>query len=233
MKYAGAGAVQAVAPASSQSHLVFVTGGTGYVGRTLIAQLAGRGHRVRALARPASAGALPPEVTTGIGDALNAASYAAAIAPADTLVHLVGTPHPNPSKAREFREVDLASIREAAGAARGSGVRHIVYLSVAQPAPVMRAYVDARRKGEACVRSTGIAAPILQPWYIFGPGHRWPALLKPLYALFELVPATRATARRLGLVTLEQMVCTLVRAVEHPPTSVRVVDVANIRACGA
>jgi len=176
MKYAGAGAVQAVAPASSQSHVVFVTGGTGY---------------------------------------------------------LVGTPHPNPSKAREFREVDLASIREAARAAHGSGVRHFVYMSVAQPAPVMRAYVDARREGEACVRSTGIAATILRPWYILGPGHRWPALLAPLYALFELVPAMRATARRLGLVTLEQIVCTLVHAVEHPPTSVRVVDVANIQACGA
>ena len=216
-----------------QSHVVFVTGGTGYVGRALISRLADRGHRVRALARPASAGALPPLATPVLGDALDAASYAAAIAPADTLVHLVGTPHPNPSKAHEFRIVDLASIREAARAAQESGVRHIVYVSVAQPAPVMRAYVDARREGEACVRGSGIAATIVRPWYILGPGHRWPALLKPLYALFELVPATRATAQRLGLVTLEQMVCTLAHAVEHPPTSLRVIDVAHIRACGA
>jgi len=213
--------------------VVFVTGGTGYVGRVLISQLANRGHRVRALARPASAHVLPPIATSVIGDALDGASYAAEIAPADTLVHLVGTPHPDPSKARQFRTVDLVSIREAARVALASGVHHIVYVSVAQPAPVMRAYVDARREGEACVRATGIAATILRPWYILGPGHRWPALLKPLYALFELVPMTRATAQRLGLVTLEQMVCTLVHAIEHPPTSVRVVDVPHIRTCGA
>lgn len=52
---------------------------------------------------------------------------------------------------------------------RDHGVRHIVYVSVAQPAPVMRAYVDARREGEACVRDTGIAATIVRPWYILGP----------------------------------------------------------------
>ncbi len=40
---------------------------------------------------------------------------------------------------------------------------------------------------------------------------------------------TRETARRLGLVTLAQMVDALVWAVEHPPEGVRIVDVPAIR----
>jgi uncharacterized protein YbjT (DUF2867 family) len=208
---------------------VFVTGGTGYMGARLAAQLVARGHRVRALTRAASAGRLPAGVEPVIGDALDGATYAAAIAPADTFVHLVGTPHPNPSKAREFERVDLASARAAVIAASAAGVGHFVYVSVAQPAPVMRAYIAARAAAEAHLRASGLNATILRPWYVLGPGHRWPYLLKPLYWLAERLPRTRDGARRLGLVTIDQMVAALVYAVENPTSGIRVVDVLAIR----
>ena len=92
---------------------VFVTGGTGYLGQPLIRALIQRGHAVRALARPASQQRLPPAATAVIGDALDAATFAHAVAPADTFVHLVGTPHPSPAKAEQFRAVDRVSIKAA------------------------------------------------------------------------------------------------------------------------
>src|SRR4030081_2338986 len=116
-----------IVPANNSSRSVFITGGSGYVGAPLIARLLSRGHAVRALARPASKQRIPSGATVIIGDALDASTYAAKIAPADTLVHLVGTPNPNPRKAREFREVDLVSIHEAVAAARRAGISHIVY----------------------------------------------------------------------------------------------------------
>jgi uncharacterized protein YbjT (DUF2867 family) len=125
--------------------------------------------------------------------------------------------------------VDLASIRATMAAVRGTSVRHLVYLSVAQPAPVMRAYIAARREGEALVRAGEISATFVRPWYVLGPGHRWPAALIPLYALLERLPGTRAGALRLGLVTLPQLVAALVDAVEHPPAGIRVMDVPAIR----
>jgi uncharacterized protein YbjT (DUF2867 family) len=48
---------------------VFVTGGTGYIGRRVIAALVERGHRVRALVRPASRLRLPQGCTSVVGDA--------------------------------------------------------------------------------------------------------------------------------------------------------------------
>jgi uncharacterized protein YbjT (DUF2867 family) len=75
-------------------------------------------------------------------------------------------------KAAEFERVDLASIRATTAAAALAGARHLVYVSVAHPAPVMRAYIAARTRGEALVRECGVPAMILRPWYVLGPGHR-------------------------------------------------------------
>jgi hypothetical protein len=56
-------------------------------------------------------------------------------------------------------------------------------------------------------------------------------LLVPLYAIARLVPSKRESARRLGLVTLPQMVGALVRAVENPPPAgqIRIVEVPDIK----
>lgn len=208
---------------------MFVTGGTGYLGRRLIPRLLARGHRVRALARPGSQERLPGGCDIRLGNALDATTFAAAVAPADTFVQLVGTPHPSPRKAKEFVAVDLASIRASAPAARQAGVRHFVYVSVAHPAPVMKAYIAVRAEGEALLAAAGVPATILRPWYVLGPGHRWAAALAPLYWMALRVPSSRDTARRLGLVSLAQMVAALVYAVEHPSDGTRVVEVPDIR----
>jgi uncharacterized protein YbjT (DUF2867 family) len=210
---------------------VVITGGTGYIGRRVTARLLTRGHRVRALARASSAGRVPAGATPIAGDALDADSVASAVRAGDTLVHLVGTPHPSPAKAAEFARVDLPSIRASVTAATRAGAAHIVYVSVAQPAPVMRAYLAVRAEGEQTIRDAGLTATVLRPWYVLGPGHRWPLLLIPLYAVASFVPAWRDGARRLGLVSLNQMVNALVRAVENPPPArtVRIVDVPAIR----
>jgi uncharacterized protein YbjT (DUF2867 family) len=210
---------------------VLVTGGTGYIGVRLADALITRGHRVRVLARPESARRVAAGATAVTGDVLDEDSVARALRPGDTVVHLVGTPHPNPSKAEEFRRVDLASIRAVASAGKTVGIAHLLFVSVAQPAPVMHAYLAARAEGEDAIRSSGLTATVLRPWYVLGPGHWWPVLLQPLYWLAALVPAWREGARRLGLVTLGQMVAALVHAVEHPPQhgGVRIVDVPGIR----
>lgn len=212
---------------------VFVTGATGYVGRALIPALLARGHRVRALCRAASAARVPPGAEVIVGDALVASSFAPAVAPADTLVHLVGTPHPSPAKAASFRAIDLVSAHAALDAALESGVRHFVYVSVAQPAPVMRAYIEVRQAVEARIRASGMAATIVRPWYVLGPGHRWPYVLLPVYAVLARVPATRDSAQRLGLVTLAQMVAALVASIERGPDGERVLNVPDIRAARA
>lgn len=209
---------------------VFLTGGTGYLGQALIPALVARGHRVRALVRAGSVSRLAAGAEAVVGHALDGASFVSAVRPADVFVQLVGVAHPSPAKARAFREIDLVSVRESVMAARRAGAAHFVYLSVARPAPVMRVYQDVRAQGEAMVLAAGLPATFLRPWYVLGPGHRWPYLLVPLYWLAERLSVTRAGARRLGLVTREEMVAALVEAVEmEPPREARIVEVPEIR----
>jgi NAD(P)-dependent dehydrogenase (short-subunit alcohol dehydrogenase family) len=174
---------------------VFVTGGTGYIGRRLSAALLQRGHRVRVLTRPASAGRVPDGARAVMGDALDAGSFLADLGPDDTLVHLVGTPHPSPAKAAEFRRVDLPSIEASVTAASAAGVAHLVYVSVAHPAPVMAAYIAVRSAGEAAIARARLTATVLRPWYVLGPGHWWPVVLLPIYGIFRLASAANPQIR--------------------------------------
>ena len=212
---------------------VFITGGTGYLGRALVGELLRRGHEVRALVRRGSEGRLPAGCESVAGDPLDGASFAGAVKPSDTFVQLVGVPRPSPAKARQFREIDLVSGQASVSAARAAGVEHFVYVSVAQPAPVMKAYQEVRAEVESLLRESGMRATVLRPWYVLGPGHRWLYLLLPFYWVTERLPQTRETARRLGFVTHAQMVAALVRAVEDPAADFRVVTVPQIKMMNA
>lgn len=208
---------------------VFITGATGYIGSRLIPRLLARGHTVRALTRKGSERKLPVGCDVVFGNALEKDSFAAQVQPSDTFVQLVGVAHPSPSKGEQFRAIDLVSVRASVAAAAAANIQHFVYVSVAHPAPAMKDYIAVRSEGESLLRASGMNATILRPWYVLGPDHRWPYLLVPAYWVCELLPPTRKGARRLGLVTLEQMLSALVGAVENPAREIQILEVPDIR----
>jgi uncharacterized protein YbjT (DUF2867 family) len=211
---------------------VFMAGASGFMGRRLATELLSRGHTVRAMVRPGSEGRAAAGCEVVVADPFVPASYAGRVDGCDTFVQLVGVAHPSPAKAAQFRTVDLASAVASLKAARQAGVAHFIYVSVAQPAPVMRSYIAARAEAEAAICGSGLNATVLRPWYVLGPGRRWPVLLLPMYWLFGAIPGTRDSARRLGLVTHRQMIAALAQAVERPAAGVRIVEVPEIRAGG-
>jgi uncharacterized protein YbjT (DUF2867 family) len=206
---------------------VFISGVSGYLGHALVPLLNRRGFEVRAVVRAGSR--VPPGCNALVGDALRTESFAGHVKGCKTLVHLTGARHPAPWKGAEFEAVDRVSLEASLRAAIDGSVRHFVYVSVAHPAPVMKDYIRVRRRCEEAIRRTGIAATILRPWYVLGPGHRWPVMLSPVYWAMERIPFTREGALRLGLVTLDQMALALDRSIAELPLGNRVVDVAGIR----
>ena len=116
----------------------FITGATGYIGSRLIPEL-------RALVRPGSKANARGECAVTVGDVLNSRTFAMEVPPADTFIHLAGVPRPAPWKGDVFRAFDLPSVQASLAAAQQANVAHFIYISVAQPAPVMKAYVPVSR----------------------------------------------------------------------------------------
>jgi uncharacterized protein YbjT (DUF2867 family) len=210
---------------------VFITGGTGYMGRRLIALLLEKNYAVKALVRDGSENKLPKGCSYVIGNPFNASTFSNDIPRDATFVQLLGVSHPKPSKKEQFRTIDLASAKASAGAAKQAGVRHFVYVSVAQtPTTIMKDYQQCRAEGETAIHSTQIPATFIRPWYVVGPGHYWPLLFQPLFTILEWIPSTSQKAKALRLVTLKQMQRTLLYAIENmPATGVSIIEIDSIR----
>lgn len=211
-------------------HNVFVTGGSGYVGSSVIPLLITHGHKVCTLVRSQSLSKVSPGCEVILGNVLDNKTYENKIFHSDTLLHLVGVSHPNPFKKNLFTMVDIKSVEQTLEAAIFQSIEHFVYLSVAHPAPVMKSYIETRKKCESLIYQSGLSATIIRPWYVLGPNHSWPYLLIPFYKIFQNIRTTKETANRLGLITLAQLTKTIIQVIENPLINiVRIIEVPEIR----
>jgi nucleoside-diphosphate-sugar epimerase len=209
---------------------VFITGGTGYIGKRLIKQLSKRGHSVIALVRKGSENKVSSGAKAIVGNPFDAGSFRQFIPKGSVFVQLLGVSHPSPKKARQFKEIDLVSVKASADAAAGAGVSKFVYMSVAMvPSKLMKAYQAVRKEGEAYCKNKQLNCTFIRPWYVVGPGHYWPVVLLPFYGVAELVPSWRKKARAMGLVTIRQMLRALINVVEADPLPLRIMEINDIR----
>jgi uncharacterized protein YbjT (DUF2867 family) len=209
---------------------IFITGGTGYMGKRLIKVLVSKGYDVTALVRKGSEAKLPKGVRAIVANPFDAASFQQWIPKGAVYVQLLGVAHPSPRKKEMFRQIDLPSVKASADAAVAANVSHFVYLSVAMmPTRIMEDFQEVRREGEAYLLTKGFPCTFVRPWYVLGPGHLWPVLLLPFYGFAELVPAWRQKTRAFAFVTIKQITGVLVKAVGATPPRKRIVEIRQIR----
>ena len=153
--------------------LVTVFGGSGFVGRHVVAALAKRGYRVRvAVRRPDLAGHLQPLGNAGQIQAVQANlrfrdSIDRAVAGADHVINLVGILYE--SGAQTFNAVQEFGARAVAEAARdvGAGLTHVSAIGADKTS--MADYSKTKAGAEAAVLATMPSAVILRPSIVFGP----------------------------------------------------------------
>jgi uncharacterized protein YbjT (DUF2867 family) len=93
----------------------------------------------------------------------------------------------------------------------------------------MKKYIKVRKECEEFISVSGLNSDIFRPWYVLGPGHRWPYALIPFYKLMEKIPSIAESAKRLGLVTIRQLLNKLIYIIEHPGQGIRIIEVPEIR----
>src|SRR5437660_2511800 len=113
---------------------VAVTGATGFIGHHLTADLVGRGVSVRAIVRPRSPSAVPPNVAL-VRVPLETAALSPAFAGVDAVVHLAGVV--SAVDAETYAAVNAEGTRAVAVAAEAAGAHlvHVSSLAAAGPAP--------------------------------------------------------------------------------------------------
>ena len=85
-----------------------------------------------------------------------------------------------------------------------------------------------RTRREELIRTSGLPATILRPWYVLGQDSTGRISLKPCYWMAPQIPASRAEAIRLGLLTLTKMISALAASVALPADGIRIVEVSEI-----
>jgi len=208
---------------------VVIAGSTGFIGRALVAALVARGVHVTSIMRPGTESRLPAGAECLTSDPLNRATFLDAIRGFDAFVQLIGVPSPNPSMAEEFRRIDGSAGREGARACTEAGIPHYVYLSIPPDVPIMKSYVAVRAEVEALIASLGLTATVVRPFYVLGPGRRWPYFVMPLLWIGSVIPGLSRHVRTMAFNTREQVVDTIVHAIEHPPTGIDVWGVQRMK----
>jgi nucleoside-diphosphate-sugar epimerase len=166
---------------------VLVTGATGFIGRPLVASLAGAGYHVVAAARQKSAPPLPPGVSVAtLSDLAAPVAWETLLDGIDVVIHLAGIAHIGAGVSdAQYDRINHRATAELARAARRAAVKRLVFMSSvrAQSGPAADhiltetdearptdAYGRSKLAAEAAVRESGVDFTILRPVLIYGTG---------------------------------------------------------------
>jgi uncharacterized protein YbjT (DUF2867 family) len=176
-----------------------VTGGTGFVGGTLINLARGAGHQVRALTRrpqPEHAG-----VAWVAGALDEPEALAALVAGADAVIHVAGVVNA-PDRAG-FAAGNIEGTRAIVAAAGKAGVRRFVHVSsLAAREPQLSVYGWSKAGAEHVVEGSGLDWVMVRPPAIYGPGD---TEMRELFRLARRGIALTPPAGRLSVIEVSDL----------------------------
>jgi NADH dehydrogenase len=201
--------------------LATVFGGSGFIGRYVVRNLARDGWLVRvAVRRPDDAlflktAGVVGQVTPLATNVRDRGSVARAIAGADAAVNLVGILHE--SGRQRFQAVQAEGARMIAEEAARAGVAQLVHVSaIGADAHSSSSYARTKAEGEAAVRQAFPAATILRPSIVFGPEDDFFNRFARMTRLSPALPLIGGGRTRFQPVYVGDVAEAIVKAIETP-----------------
>jgi uncharacterized protein YbjT (DUF2867 family) len=188
---------------------IAVTGGTGFIGKHLVQDLAEQGHEVVVIARGLyTRGTQVPSaksISFVRADINDTDQLRRAFTGCQAVVHCAGTSVEDSSQT--FQKVHVDGVRSAVTAGGQAGVKKFVLVSYLHTRPDVRsAYHTTKWEGEEIVRHSGLNYTILKVGLVYGPGDH---LLDHLGRLLRILPVFATVGlreRTVRLVAVEDLV---------------------------
>jgi NADH dehydrogenase len=209
---------------------IFVTGATGFVGRSVIHALRAEGYGVRCLVRRGSEGDLRGQeaIERVEGDVLARGTLERGIAGCDTVIHLVGIIREQTASHATFERVHVQGTVNVLEAAAATGVRRYLHMSALGTRADARArYHRSKWAAEEAVRSSPIPWTIFRPSIIYGPGDELVNMLAGMVRRYPVTPVIGNGMQRLQPIPVEQVAEGFARAVGLEATAKHIYPVGG------
>jgi uncharacterized protein YbjT (DUF2867 family) len=206
--------------------MILVTGGSGFIGRRVVARLVDGGHKVRVLARGQRRAELPDAVDVAQGSVVSGEGLPEAMAGADKVVHLVAIIRE--SGDQTFQSVIRRGTERAVEAAKAASVTKFIYVSAigARDDPTYP-YLEAKWQAERAVERSGLNHTILRPSIIFGEGDEFINALAGLVRHNPLVPVAGSGKSRFQPLWVEDLVTCIVGCLDEDAHNGEVLEVGG------
>jgi len=176
---------------------IVVLGGSGFIGRHLVARLAAREVEVVLITRQRDHAKhlfLLPRVEIVEADAGDATDVAVAGRGADALINLVGILHS--TRRTSFDDIHVGVTDAAIRACRSNGIARLLHMSALNAdTNGPSAYLRSKGEAEAKVRSSDLQWTIFRPSVVFGPEDQFLNKFAALVRWFPVIPLAGADAR--------------------------------------
>ncbi|KQN06517.1 NAD-dependent epimerase/dehydratase family protein [Sphingomonas sp. Leaf25] len=187
-----------------------LTGGTGFVGRRVIALGASAGWHIRALTRRAQPA--EPNVSWVRGALDRPESLNELVGGADVVLHLAGVV--SAPDAAGFTAGNVTGTQAMVDAALAAGSRRFVHVSsLSAREPQLSAYGASKRAGESVVEASDLDWTIVRPSGVYGPGD---TELRDMFRMAKIGLALLPPPGRLALVAVDDL-ARLLLALAHRP----------------
>lgn len=211
---------------------VFVTGGTGYVGQTVIDCLLQAGHDVTALQREHATRRLEKaSIQRVVGDVFDEASLLAGMKNQDAVIHLVGIIREQPRQGFTMSRVHVDGTQNVLKAAMANGIGRFLHMSALNVRnDAVANYHRTKWEAEERVRQSGMSHTIFRPSVIFGKGGPGPEFVGQLVDLVRkapIVPVVGSGQFLLQPVSIQTVGLAFTRALGEKRTYNRVYEVGG------
>jgi NADH dehydrogenase len=211
--------------------VILVTGGTGFVGSSIVHGLRERDHPIRCLVRRPSDRSAATVRAWGAelvqGDMTDSSSLRRAVEGCELVVHLVAIRQGRPE---QFRRVMEEATRDLAAAAKDAGVRRFVLMSAlgaSEETKDLVPYYHAKWEMERTIETSGLEYVIFRPSFVFARNGGILATFRRLAKLAPVTPIIGSGNQRIQPIWIDDVAAYFAAAVERPDVAGRTFELGG------